>query len=92
MKLKDIILLSFTIALLSACNSSKKIQVILPGAMKESVKIKPDTAKVAVPKQEIDNAKTSPFLENLLKQFPEYFDSILKYRKAKKRPNHLYVY
>ncbi len=83
MKLKDIILLCFTIALLPACNSSKKIQVILPGAMKDSVNNKADTAKTALPKQEIDNAKTSPFLENLLNQFPEYFDSVLKYRKLR---------
>ncbi len=30
----------------------------------------------------VDTVKADPFLENLFKQYPQYFDSILKYRKA----------
>ena len=61
----------FFICLLNSCNPVKKIE-----APQTNINIvKPPT--VILP----DGTKTDAFLENLLKQYPQYFDSILQYQK-----------
>jgi hypothetical protein len=40
-----------------------------------------DTAVFVAPALPLDDSKTDAFLEDLLKQYPQYFDSILKNRK-----------
>ncbi len=82
MKLKELLTTCAVIILIPACNLSKKSHVTLQGTMKESAN-KADTIKIAAKKENIDNARTSPFLENLLQKYPQYFDSILQNRKAR---------
>jgi hypothetical protein len=60
-----------TICFLSSCSSAKK----LPKPTQESV---PPLASEPVP---VDSTLTDIFLENLLKQYPQYFDSVLSHKK-----------
>ena len=74
MKIKNLLLIAVVILLLNACSSSKKVQVVI------SQKINDTLTNKLIP--EVDHAKTDSFLVNLLKEYPQYFDSILKNRKA----------
>jgi beta-lactamase class A len=74
MKIKNLLLIAVVILLLNACSSSKKIQVVI------SQKINDTLTNKLIP--EIDHAKTDSFLVGLLKEYPQYFDSILKNRKV----------
>ena len=74
MKLKNLLLIAVVTLLLNACSSSKKVQVVI------SQKINDTLTNKLIP--EVDHAKTDSFLVNLLKEYPQYFDSILKNRKA----------
>ncbi|MEO6722870.1 MAG: serine hydrolase [Ferruginibacter sp.] len=58
-------------AFLSSCSTAKK----LPKPVQESI---PEVVSTPVP---IDSTRTDAFLENLLKQYPQYFDSILSHKK-----------
>ncbi len=82
MKLKELLITFTTIILIFACNTFKKSHTIFPEIMKDSIYYKADTSKVKNKTENIDHAKTSPLLENLLQQYPQYFDSILRKRKA----------
>lgn len=81
MKLKELLIVCAVILLVPACNSSKKSHLILHQIMNEDPNYKADT--IAGKIENVDKAKTSPFLENLLWQHPEYFDSILQNRKSR---------
>ena len=83
MKLKELLIVFAVIFLMPACNPSKKSHLILPQTMKDSVNDKAGIIKIAGKTENVDNAKTSPFLENLLQQYPEYFDSILQNKKVR---------
>ena len=74
MKIKNLLLIAVVILLLNACSSSKKVQVVILQKINDTL-----TNKL-IP--EVDHAKTDSFLVNLLKEYPQYFDSILKNRKA----------
>ena len=66
----------FFIGLLSACSSTKKIKPVeKTPPLVEKIILKPVNENID------KDTKTDAFLENLLKQNPQYFDSILKYRK-----------
>ncbi len=69
----------FLLIFITACSSSKKIKIKekAPVVEKAIVKevMKPPVAIIK------DNSKTDAFLENLLKKYPQYFDSILQHRK-----------
>ena len=64
------VLLLFAIALFVSCNSTKRVQ-------------KPVEVPIVRPATVIssDGSKTDPFLEDLLKQYPLLFDSVLLHRK-----------
>ena len=71
MNLKFVLLFLLSAVLFFSCYPIKKIQTsgdaITP--------VKPPTMVTS------DGTKTDIFLEDLLKQYPQYFDSILKHRK-----------
>ncbi len=84
------------IALFISCNTFKPTQVVkLPPknelmkdtATKKNNATKKDINKDSVENKDsiantiIDHAKTDSFLVNILNQYPQYFDSILKFRK-----------
>ena len=82
MKIKSLLIILLVPVLLYSCSSSKKIQVIVPPKIIDTVstKIKDTIVNNIIP--ETDNSKTDSFLVNLLKEYPQYFDSILKNKKA----------
>ncbi|HEV8083925.1 MAG TPA: serine hydrolase [Chitinophagaceae bacterium] len=51
--------------------------------MKDNVKDKADTIKITGKTENVNNTKTSPFLEDLLQQYPQYFDDVLQKRKSR---------
>ncbi len=67
--------LSLSICLSMAFSSSCSQTKILPVPVV-------DTLVVPVETVPVDNTRTDVFLEDLLKQYPQYFDSILKMRKG----------
>ena len=73
MKIKYMLISYSLILLLNACAHSKKIQAVISQKPIDTV-----TNNII---KETDPAKTDSFLVNLLKQYPQYFDSILKNRK-----------
>ena len=83
MKLKELIIASLCIIVLAACNSTRKTQLIVPQVMTDSTTNRSDSGKVDFMKVVVDNAKTSPFLEELLQKYPDYFDDILQKRKLR---------
>jgi hypothetical protein len=63
------------------------LSILQPGTAVGQVKKKPILPKTTAPvvaqlPVPADSSKTDPFLENLLQQYPQYFDSILKQRKT----------
>ncbi len=82
MKLKESFIGFTIIILIAACNTSKKTQAPLPQIMKDSINNSVITNEIKG-NTGIDNSKTSPFLENLLQQYPQYFDTILHNRKLR---------
>jgi hypothetical protein len=82
MKIKSLLFISLIPVLLYGCGSSKKIQALNPPRIIDTVSatINDTTVNNIIP--ETDNSKTDPFLVNLLKEYPQYFDSILKNKKA----------
>jgi beta-lactamase class A len=82
MKIKSLLIILLIPVLLHSCSSSKKIQAINPSKIIDTVstKIKDTTVNNVIP--ETDNSKTDSFLVDLLKEYPQYFDSILKNKKA----------
>ncbi|MEP6926960.1 MAG: serine hydrolase [Ginsengibacter sp.] len=79
MKTKYILLVYLLILLISSCAPSKKLQSVITTKRIDTVVNNDTVAAKAI--KEIDNAKTDLFLVELLKQYPQYFDSILKNRK-----------
>jgi hypothetical protein len=68
----SLLLLSLTIA----CSPTKKMKTVeKPRVVIESPVIKPPSEMVDI------GTKTDLFLENLLKKYPQYFDSILQHRR-----------
>jgi hypothetical protein len=82
MKIKKLILISWMPALFYACSSTKKINAGNPPKTIDTVSLKINDTIVNKVMAEIDNSKTDPFLFNLLKKYPQYFDSVLKNKKA----------
>jgi hypothetical protein len=78
-------LIAASLILLQACNPSKKTQTAITKktldtlANNNIVTNKDSVTNNIVP--ETDNAKTDSFLVNILRQYPQYFDSILKNKK-----------
>lgn len=68
--------------LLFACNASKKIKSVNSRAAAENISINKNDSAVKNRHPEIDFAKTDSFLVNILNKYPQYFDSVLKNRKA----------
>ncbi|MGH2564411.1 MAG: serine hydrolase, partial [Ginsengibacter sp.] len=86
MKIKAFFLISTISFLIFSCGSSKKIQVISPPKIVDTISTKiNDTTVNKVTRDtvtiEIDHSKTDSFLVNLLKEYPQYFDSVLKNKK-----------
>lgn len=67
-----------------ACVSTKKIQSVNKAKIIDTVSAKINDTTVNVNKfiAEKDNSKTDSFLVNILKEYPQYFGSILKNKKA----------
>ncbi len=63
-----------------ACSPSKKMAKTLPAAVPAADTLRAKTAPL--PEKKNESVKTDPFLEDLLKQYPQYFDSILQNRDA----------
>ncbi len=82
MKIKKRLLIFFISVLLYACNSSKKIQTTHSQNISEPISNTTTDTILNKKINEIDNAKTDSFFVDILKQYPQYFDSILKNRKA----------
>ena len=74
MQIKYMLISCLLILWLHACNPSKKIPAVILQKPNDTV-----TNNVTT---ETDPAKTDLFLVDLLKQYPQFFDSILKNRKA----------
>ncbi len=64
----------YIIFLLLGCNTTKSL-AILPQIMKDSVRI--------IKNETVDKSRTDPFLENILQQYPQYFNAVLQNRKAR---------
>ena len=67
--------------MLHACSSSEKIQYIDLINNRYSVQNKLTKGLITGKISYTDSAATDSFMENLLKQHPQFFDSILKYRE-----------
>jgi len=82
MEIKRLLLISLIPVLLYACGSSKKIQTINPPKIIDTVstRINDTTVNNIIP--ETNNSKTDSFLIKLLREYPQYFDRILKNKKA----------
>src|SRR6266853_5181236 len=82
MEIKGLFLTLLIPVLFYACGSPKKIQTINPPKIVDtpSTEINDTTVNNIIP--ETDNSKTDSFLVNLLKEYPQYFDRILKNKKA----------
>ena len=83
MGIKALFLIS-TIAVLvyCSCGTSKKLQMLNSPKTIDSVSTKLNDTSVNNIVSEIDHSKTDSFLVNLLKEYPQYFDSILKNKKT----------
>ena len=68
MKFNTVKISGLLVLICLSCNPVKKIETVI---------IPPKTPTVVLP----DGTKTDAFLENILKQYPQYFDSILVHRK-----------
>ena len=89
MKIKQLLFISFATVLIHACSSSKKIPIVISQTIQDTLsqkiqdtlsqKIKDTVANNSIP--EIDHSKTDTFLLNILREYPQYFDNILKNRK-----------
>jgi beta-lactamase class A len=80
MKLKYRLAGCLLILLFVGCSHSKKIQTVILPKPADTVTQKDTVENKAVPKA--DAAKTDALLVGILEQYPQYFDSILKNRKA----------
>ncbi len=83
MGIKALFLIS-TIAVLvyCSCGTSKKLQTVKPSETVDTISTKLNDTTVNNIVSEIDHSKTDSFLINLLKEYPQYFDSILKNKKT----------
>ncbi|MEO7120645.1 MAG: serine hydrolase [Ginsengibacter sp.] len=82
MKINMLSCIAFSSLVLFACSSSKKLKAVKPIVATEIISIKKDDTVVNRIRPEIDPAKTDSFLVNILNKYPQYFDSVLKNRKA----------
>ena len=64
-----------------SCTTSRKTPVSISVKKMDTIAAQIKDTPLTVFKAEIDQAKTDSMLENILKSYPKYFDSILKYRK-----------
>ena len=82
MEIKGRLLAIMMLILLCACGSSKKIQSPGPTKVIDSVSTKINDTSVNKTIPPKDNSKTDSFLVNLLKAYPQLFDSALANKKA----------
>ncbi len=82
MEIKSQLLVLLMTLLLYACGSSKKIQTFSPAQIVDTISIKINDTTVNKAITTKDNAKTDSFLVNLLKAYPQFFDSVLVNKKA----------
>ncbi|MEP7250958.1 MAG: serine hydrolase [Ginsengibacter sp.] len=83
MENKELIIALMWIMLLAACHSTRKTQLVLPQIMIDSTTNSADSGKIENEKIIVDKAKSSPFLEELLQKYPDYFEDILLKRKLR---------
>ncbi len=80
MKLKELIIGCLATILFSSCNTTKKSPVaLMPVIKKDTIATVKPVIKDDVIK---DKSRTDSILENILKQYPRYFDTVLVNRKA----------
>jgi Beta-lactamase enzyme family len=81
MKLYLILPVIFTALIFYGCTSTKKLKIATP---EKNIEVNKDTNAVQMntPHHPNKNNKTDTFLAELLKKYPQYFDSILANRKA----------
>lgn len=82
MILKELVSICAISVFMPACGPSKKAHSTLPEVVKDSVQIKADTTIPEIKSEKLYKAKTSPLLETLLQEYPQYFDRILRNRNA----------
>jgi len=89
MKINTLFVILFNALFFFACSSSKKIITTTPSKIIDTISRKIDTASKKIIdttvkniKPEIDSSKTDSFMVDLLKKYPQYFDSIFKNKKA----------
>ncbi|MEP6950867.1 MAG: serine hydrolase [Ginsengibacter sp.] len=72
------------LAVLNACAPSKKMPAVISRKPIDTVATKIATVATKINiREETDRAKTDSFLIELLEQYPQYFDSLLKNRKER---------
>src|SRR5882724_10487423 len=78
MKLNHLLLTGIVCCIIFSCHSSRRLveDTSAPGSASP---IKPASITAA---KTIGSAKTDPLLENLLARYPQYFDSVLRFRDA----------
>ena len=82
MKIKQLLFIAFVTVLTHECSSSGKIPVVISKEIKDTLSQKIQDTVAINSIHEIDHSKTDTFLVNILREYPQFFDSILKYRKA----------
>lgn len=78
MKIKKLPVLILTPVLFCACASTKKIKTVSQPKMNATVSAKLNDTTVNKVMPVIAHTKTDSFLVNLLNQYPQYFDSVVK--------------
>lgn len=81
MKILCLLLILLPLISIHSCTSSKKIPEVISVKKTDTISTKIKATPTTVLKVEIDHSITDSMLENILKLYPQYFDSILKNRK-----------
>ncbi|MEP6583810.1 MAG: serine hydrolase [Ginsengibacter sp.] len=82
MILKELVTICAISVFMPACGPSKKAHSTLQEIVKDSVLLRTDTTLSEVKSEKLYKARTSPLLETLLQEYPQYFDRILRNRNA----------
>lgn len=82
MKIKKLLFITLTPVLFYACASTRKIQTLNQPKIIDTVSTKINDTTVNKRMAGTDHSKTDSFLTNILKEYPQYFDSVLKNKKA----------
>ena len=89
MKKNTLFVILFSALIFYACSSSKKIITTTQSKIVDTISTKIDTISTKIIdttvneiKPEIDSSKTDSFMVDLLKKYPQYFNSVLENKKA----------